>query len=95
MSNSKPGVAAFHANIEKMKQVGKDNERLRAQEAERNTKAHLDTMAARAAEAAAAAEKRRLDGIARRNAHNAMLAEQKRQREARRNAVKTQSSRAA
>lgn len=95
MPKLSPGIKAFRANIRKMKQVGKDNERARVREAKENTKAHLKMMADRAASAAAEAEQRRLDGIATRDAHNAMLAAEKAQRAANQNAAKLRNNRAA
>lgn len=88
MAKMSPGLKAFRANIRAMKKLAKDKERARAREAKANHKEHLKTMTARAAEAAAAAEQRRLEGIASRNAHNAMLAAEKAERMARRNGVK-------
>lgn len=88
MAKMSPGLKAFRANIRAMKKLAKDNERARAREAKANHKAHLRTMTARAVEAAAAAERRRLEGIASRDAHNAVLAAEKAEREKRRNGVK-------
>lgn len=95
MPKLSPGIKAFRANIRKMKQVGKANERARAREAKSNTKSHLQMMADRAAAAAAAAEQRRLDGIASRDAHNARLAAEKAERAANENSLKLRNSRAA
>jgi len=90
-----PGIKKFRANIRAMKKLGAANDRARAAEAKQNTKSHLQMMADRAAAAAAEAEQRRLDGIARRDAHNAQLAAEKAARAANQNGIKTVTSRAA
>lgn len=67
------GQKAFQANIDAMRKLGEANVARRAEEAKQHTTDHLAVMNARAIAAEAAAEKRRLDGIARRNEHNARL----------------------
>lgn len=90
-----PGIKKFKANIREMKKLGVANDRARAREAKQNTKSHLQMMADRAAAAAADAERRRLAGIASRDAHNARLAAEKAERAANQNNVKLVTSRAA
>lgn len=61
------------ANIKALKALGRANAKARKQAATLNQKMHLAAMAQRAVEAAKAREAKRLDGIARRDAHNAAL----------------------
>jgi len=80
MPKSTNGLQAFYDNIDKMKQVGRDRDASRNDEARRNTEAHNETMEQRARDAVAAKEAKRLEGIARRDAHNEMLRQQREQR---------------
>lgn len=88
MAKLSPGIKAFRANIRAMKKVGRDAERQREREAKANHRAHLKVMADRAAGAEAEKAARAADGVARRDAHNARLAAEKAEREARKNAIK-------
>ena len=89
MPNLTEGQKAFQDNILAMKKLGQENEARREREAKMNTEQHLEMMNARAAEAAAAAEQRRLDGIAKRNAHNARLRQERAERLAQTEQIKT------
>lgn len=73
MQQQTDGEQAFHANIRAMKEVAAQAEATRLREAEKNEQEHLAVMRRRAEEAAAAAERRRLQGVRRRNEHNAQL----------------------
>lgn len=88
MPDKTDGKAAFQANIEKMRELGRRTRQERAGKARQNTTSHLLTMAARGAEAEAQRERRRLDGVARRDEHNARLQEEKAAREARLSQIK-------
>jgi hypothetical protein len=61
MTKTTSGIDAFHANIERMKQLGRDNQAQREQEARQNTVEHLQTMEQRATAAALLKERKRLD----------------------------------
>lgn len=95
MPKKNGGVAAFQANIAAMKKVGEDNAERRGAQAAKNTEDHLAVMNARAADAAQRAEQRRLDGIARRDEHNARLRAERAQRLAEDDRIKGMSLRAA
>lgn len=94
MTKTPSGIDAFHANIEAMKQVGRDNDAQREQEARQNTVEHLQTMDQRARAAALLKEQRRLEGERRRNEHNARLQADREKRLAHENDLKGKSLRA-
>lgn len=95
MPKQNGGIEAFHANIAAMKKMGQDNAARRNEQAAKNTDDHLSVMNARAAEAAQRAEQRRLDGVARRNEHNARLKAEREARLAHDDQIKGMSLRAA
>lgn len=61
------------ANIKALKALGRENAKKRRQAAKFNHAEHIAAMAQRAVDAAVAREAKRLDGIARRDAHNDAL----------------------
>ena len=94
MTKTNSGIDAFHANIEAMKQLGRDNEAQRAAEARQNTVEHLQTMDQRATAAALLKERKRLEGVRRRDEHNAKLQADREARLAHDNDIKGKSLRA-
>ncbi len=89
MPEKTDGNAAFQANIEKMRELGRQARQKRAGQARQNTTSHLLTMAARGAEAEAERLRRREAGVAKRDEHNARLQHEKAARDARLAELKT------
>ncbi len=95
MTTLTEGQKAFQANIVAMQKLGRENAERREREAEQNTVNHLAVMTARAEDAANARERRRLEGVARRDAHNAQLRKERAERLERNERIKTVKLRAA
>lgn len=95
MTTLTEGQKAFQANIVAMQKLGRENAERREREAEQNTTDHLAIMNARAQAAADERERRRLEGVARRDAHNAKLRQERAERLERNERIKTVKLRAA
>jgi 2',3'-cyclic-nucleotide 2'-phosphodiesterase (5'-nucleotidase family) len=94
MNNKTDGRTAFENNIITMKLKGQENRAKKELAAKENQQRHLAQMEARKQIAAAEAERKRLEGINKRDQHNAQLRQARTSRLQETEELKTKSLRA-